>query len=92
MLQWPAKDPDETLDYAIDWSAVLAVDNDVISSVTWTLPAGFTKVSQAQASGVATVWIAGGALSSTLYDIQCRMVTVAGRTYDRTVKLAVIRR
>lgn len=92
MLQWPAKDPDETLDYAIDWSAVLALDSDTISTVTWTLPAGFTLASQSHAAGVATVWISGGSPSALPYDIACRVVTAAGRTYDRTAKLPVARR
>ena len=32
-LKWPNKDPDETLDYSIDWSRFL--DDATISSFTW---------------------------------------------------------
>lgn len=32
-FRWPVKDPDETLDYSIDWSRWL--DTATISSVTW---------------------------------------------------------
>jgi hypothetical protein len=32
-FRWPVKDPDESLDYSIDWSRFL--DTATISSVTW---------------------------------------------------------
>lgn len=32
-FRWPVKDPDETLDYSIDWSRFL--DTATITSVTW---------------------------------------------------------
>jgi hypothetical protein len=32
-FRWPVKDPDETLDYSMDWSRFL--DTAVITSVTW---------------------------------------------------------
>jgi len=33
-LKWPNKDPDETLDYSVDWSRFLG-DGVTISSVKW---------------------------------------------------------
>jgi hypothetical protein len=33
-LRWPVKDPDETLDYSIDWSRFLG-SGITISAVTW---------------------------------------------------------
>ena len=32
-LRWPNKDPDEVLDYTVDWSRVLG--SDTISTVSW---------------------------------------------------------
>ena len=32
-FRWPIKDPDETLDYSVDWSRFL--DTATIASVTW---------------------------------------------------------
>lgn len=94
-MQWPPKDPDDVLDFSIDWSEVLESDGlvgtpDTIATVTWTLPAGITKGSQAEALGIATVWISGGTIGSK-YDVHCRMVSAGGRTYDRTVTLPVRR-
>ncbi len=94
-MQWPAKDPDDVLDFSVDWSEVLEADGpvgtpDTIVSVDWTVPSPLTKNSQAEALGIATVWIAGGELGGR-YEIQCRLVTGGGRTYDRTVTLSVRR-
>ena len=40
-LEWDFKDPDEVLDYRVDWSARL--DGDTIASSTWEVLAGLTK-------------------------------------------------
>ena len=32
-FRWPSKDPDETLDYSVDWSRFL--DTAIITSVVW---------------------------------------------------------
>lgn len=34
-LKFPDKDPDEKLDYTVDWSRYLETDNLVINSVVW---------------------------------------------------------
>lgn len=84
MKRWPAKkDPDEVLDFEIDWSARLG-DSDAISSVTWTVPAGLTKESQSNTTTVAVVWLSGGLVADESYQIGCRIVTTGGRTYDQT--------
>lgn len=88
MNLWPPKDPDDVLDYSIDWSAVLAQDADTIATIVWTVPAPLAKVSQAEAGSVAVVWISGG-VDGTRYPIGCRLTTVGGRTYDRTFDLLV---
>lgn len=88
MLAFPPKDPDDLLDYPVSWVDVLAADSDAIGSVVWTIPAGLTKTSESIASGVAVVWLSGG-VDGTRYEIGCRMTTVAGRIYDRTIELVV---
>ncbi len=91
MQAWPAKDPDDVLDYSLDWSDVLAADaNDTIESVAWTIePAGeLTKDSQAEAGAISTIWLSGGE-AGTRYEIGCLLTTTGGRTYDRTIELPV---
>ncbi len=92
-MQWPAKDPDDVLDFALDWSEQLEADGtvevpDTITTATWTVPAGLTKNSQVEEDGLVTVWLSGGEAGSR-YDIGCRIVTGGGRTYDRTISLSV---
>lgn len=86
-LSWPFKDPDEVLDYSIDWSNRIDA-GDTISTVTWSFPAGITKVSQSLAGNVATCFVSGGT-EGVAYSIGCRVVTTGGRTMDETVKLKV---
>lgn len=88
MIAWPPKDPDDVLDYSIDFSAILEADGDTLSAISWTFPIGLTKDSQAEASGVALVWISGGT-DGVRYQIGCRATTTGGRTYDRTAELTV---
>ena len=81
------KDPDETLDYIVDWSARLGAD-DTISTSAFTVPAGLTKDSDDNTTTTATVWLSGGTLGET-YEILNRVTTAGGRTYDQTLKLKI---
>lgn len=81
------KDPEAVLDYSIDWSAWLA--GDTISTLTVTaITAGITVDSSSHTATTATAWISGGTVGSN-YDIRFRVVTVAGRTDDRTITLII---
>ena len=86
MKRWPFKDPDEVLDYEVDWSARLGTDT--ISSVTWTVPAGLTKEDEAATGDIVSVWLSGGSEGQS-YNIGCRVVTSGGRTHDETFVLPV---
>ena len=48
-------DVGEKKDYALDWTEFLA--GDVIATVVWTVPAGVTKVQQAQTTTTGQVWL-----------------------------------
>jgi hypothetical protein len=85
-LSWPDKDPDEVLDYSLDWSARLV--SDTISTSTWTVPAGITKNSDSNTTTTTTIWLSSG-VAATAYDILNRITTAGGRTMDQTVKLKV---
>ena len=84
-----AKDPDATVDYAIDWSAWLG--SDTLLSSTWVVPSGLTQpVSPAASftSTVTTVWLTGGTLGQS-YTVTNRITTAAGRIDDRSFDLRV---
>ena len=85
-LTWPYKDPDEVLDYQIDWSERLASDTIVTS--TWMVPSGITKNSDSNNGSVSTIWLSGGTLGASL-ELTNRIVTSGGRTMDQTVKLKI---
>lgn len=86
-LKWPAKDPDELLDYKVDWSKRLP--GDTIHSSTWpNPPSGLTVVTTAHAQKNTTVWLSGGVLGQT-YTLLNRIVTHGGRTMDQSVEITI---
>jgi hypothetical protein len=85
-LNWPDKDPDEVLDYGLDWSARILTDT--ISTSTWTVPTGLTGTTESNTTTVTVVWLSDGAVGST-YEVLNRIVTAAGRTMDQTVRIRI---
>ena len=84
-LSWPPKDPDEVLDYEIDWA--LRLDGaDTITTSTWLVPVGITKDSDSKTTTTTTIWLSGGT-EGTTYSLVNRVVTTQGRTFDQTAKL-----
>ncbi len=92
---WDAKDPDERLDYQVDWlgsrfkPGELYGLSDTISNSLWIVPAGITSEAETlDPAGVSTIWLSGGTDGDT-YEIVNRITTAAGRVFDRTVELPV---
>ena len=85
------KDPNAILDYVVDWALYLTPLADTISSVTWVLSSGITKVSQSNTSTTATAFVSGG-VEGTTETLTCRILTAAGRTDDRTISLKIVTR
>ena len=81
------KDPDAVLDFAFDWSSWLA-ESETINTYTVTVMSGLTLDSDSQADGVVTVWLSGGT-AGNWYTVACRIVTSAGRTDERTMRIRV---
>jgi hypothetical protein len=80
------KDPDEVLDYVVDWTAPLA--GDVINTSTWTLPSGITSGPQLKTDTTTTIWLSGGTDGQD-YSLMNRITTLGGRTRDQTCTLRV---
>lgn len=85
-LEWPFKDPDEVLDYHVDWTARL--DGDTILTSIWEMPVGIIKDSDNATNDSTTIWLSGGTLGAN-YVMVNRVTTAAGRTMDQSVKLKV---
>jgi len=86
-LTWPDKDPNEVLDYELDWSARLS-DGDTISASTWIVPDGLTEDSNSNTTTTTTIWLSGGTLGE--YTLTNRVTTAGGRTMDQSVRLTVV--
>jgi hypothetical protein len=101
-LKWPAKDPDETLDYSIDWSRFLG--SDTITSVVWkiedtdgtynTVSApetvnGLTITAVSNTDTVATAQIAAGTVN-TVHNVVCQITFGASSLIaSRTIQLPI---
>jgi len=101
-LKWPNKDPDETLDYSIDWSRFLGTDT--ISSVVWyvedadgtktelvasgPLVNGIQLISSTFTSTVTTAYLGSGT-ENVQYLFTCKITTSGGLTVERSIRLRV---
>lgn len=93
-LNWPAKDPDDVLDYQFDISpAVIGNDGDGIATLDVTGrpdQAGDIEITKVIADGPrAIVWVAGGQ-SGRVYTITISITTVSGRAINRSILLPVM--
>lgn len=93
-LSWPAKDPEDVLDYELDISPALAGNgNDSITTVDVVIQpsaAGDLTLSSVAVDGsVAVLWLAGGQVG-TVYSVQMTLCTAAGRTIGRAIYLPVL--
>lgn len=86
-LRWE-KDPDEVLDFPIDWATNVLDEGDELDSSIWVVPAGITKDSDSNTTGTTTIWLSGGTLKQK-YTIVNRVTTTRGRTYDQSATLTI---
>lgn len=100
-FRWPPKDPDEILDYSVDWSRWLA--GATITSVTWyvdnatgvktALSSGLTvnglqNVSQSISGSVATINLGLGT-NNAEYKITCSMTDSTGNLAERVIRIKI---
>ena len=84
------KDPDEVIDYCIDWTSVLNAQSpvDTISTSTWTAENGLVIDSNTNTTTEATVWVSGGNVNK-ITSLTNKIVTAGGRTHERSIELRV---
>jgi len=100
--RWPNKDPDESLDYSVDWSRFLRTGL-TLASVEWyvddadgvktILPAssivnGIQNIAQTNTNTVATINLGLGT-NNKEYKFYCRIIDSTGSQAERVVKLRV---
>ena len=101
-FRWPNKDPDEQLDYSVDWSRFLGADI-TLSSVQWYVDNDLgvktvinpsetvndiQNVSQTQTNTVATINIGSGTNNAD-YKFYCRITDSSGSQAERVIKLRI---
>lgn len=94
MASWPAKDPDDVLDYSLSWAKQMAKDSDTIASYAPFVASGNIEIvddlgkTPDHDDTNTIVWLRGGEAGETC-EVVNRIVTTAGRQYDhtRTVKI-----
>jgi hypothetical protein len=89
------KDPDERLDYSIDWSARLSQGEDIVSS-TWDVDPGngtLIVVTTTHGTSSATIWIEGGTMDAD-YLLTNHVTTDSSpaRRFDRTIRIKIRQR
>lgn len=89
MLIFPNKDPDEVLDYTIDW--LPRTQGDTIATSVWSLEdaAGLTIDSSSFTANGTTVWLSGGTAGEVGVLLN-RITTTGGRTLDETAAVSII--
>ncbi len=93
-LVWPAKDPSDVLDYALDLSAALSGDpGDRIVTVGATITPNLSSADLwlgniVADGGVVAMWLSGGQVG-TVYAVQITVSTLHGRIIGRSVLLPV---
>ena len=75
-FRWPSKDPDETLDYSVDWSRFL--DTATINSVIWFVKSNTYNVKTRLNSGQNLTNASSSAVTDTIQNVsQTNTNTVA---------------
>ena len=94
MITFPAKDPEEVLDYQLNWADQVngprLVAGELLTGSTWVLDQGSVVigVTSFTAAGVTTVWLSGGTIGE-LVILANTVTTNQGRTYEKTCKLRI---
>jgi hypothetical protein len=88
MLVWPAKDPDEVVDYQLDWADRLA--GDTIGTASFTVSSGDVTLSDPDhdSGSLSQVTVSAGT-GGTKAKVLCQIVTNAGQTLQQTATLLI---
>jgi hypothetical protein len=90
-LQWDdPKDPNEVLDYIIDWSERLA-SGETIGTSAWTITGSdsvLVEDSNSISGETTVIWVSAGTLGVT-YTLTNRITTSQGRTMDQSSRLKI---
>ena len=84
-FRWPIKDPDETLDYSVDWSRFLG--SATIASVTWAVKSTSYTTQTTLASGQTLTTASSGAVTDSIQNVS-QTNTPSGAATVATINIA----
>lgn len=96
-LSWPAKGPNEVLDYLVRWhnrvgaAAFPAPNSDSLADATFEVTVGSVVVEESSFDPVlhtATVKLSGGVVGD-ICEVVCHVTTVETREWDQTVRIRI---
>lgn len=88
-MLWPWKDPNEILDYGLDWSRVL--EGDPIATSQWIFESSQGTIvldSSTHDEQTTIAWFSGGTVNDEALLVN-RITTLGGRTLDQSVRLPI---
>ena len=92
MSSWPPKDPDEVLDYTVNWrkpgNECLVAGETISASVVEVAEGSVVVDSTTDDGSVVTIWLSGGVVGEVCR-IRNHITTSAGRKYDKTGVLRI---
>lgn len=87
-LTWASKDPDELLDYSLNWSQALA--GDTIVNSDWAISdSSLVENHSTNSSSSTVIWLEDGALNQT-YTVTNTIETAAGRIFQQSVNIRIL--
>jgi hypothetical protein len=94
-LEWPSKDPEEELDYGLDWAARLE-DGETIAASEWfyEFPPGeniLDVFGETFSDQVSKLWLRSGVAGRT-YTITNNIMTSEDRVLEQSVRIKVLDR
>lgn len=92
MILSPFKDPDEVLDYGVNWEPRLSAEDDEIDTSTFIIEQSSVTIEDSPAPAIVgfetKAWLSGGVLGEVAL-VTNRITTTGGRTWDETLKIRI---
>lgn len=89
--KWPDAVAGSEKYYGVDWDAFLTTENDTITAISWTVPAGLTNMDEKQDGNTAIIKLRADTVGK--YQVACEISTTeAGDTqlFKQVMNLEVI--
>ena len=82
---WPDAPITSEKEYAVDWTAYLVAENDTISTVSWTVPDGLTKMDDYEVSSEARIKLSADTLGN--HEVKCEMNSTEGAKTQKHIQV-----